>query len=252
MRWEIDFLAQSHEPNRFETTQWSEILLAANPDQTGANAALDRLCRKYWFPVYASLRRRGHAHADAEDLTQAFFADVLGKDKLAVADQSRGRFRTFLLTACNNFVANVHRQKNAKRRGGGKQTFSLDVDMDQGLQRYEAIDDANWTPQQLFDRRWALELIDLATERLREEYVSRDKLQWFDELRPFIAPTGDPPSHAEVAERMETSVGAVKTAVHRIRKRFGTALQEEVAETVGTRDEVKDELRILLDALTGQ
>ena len=239
------------QPDRFETTQWSEVLLAGNPNQSGAQEALDRLCRKYWFPVYAVLRKRGSSHADAEDLTQAFFAEVLTSNKIGVADQSRGRFRWFLLTACNNFAANVHRHQNALRRGGGKKHISINVDMESGMQRYQDLEANQFTPQQIFDRRWALELIDLATQRVRDEYADRDKADWFAALQPFIAPAGETPPHADVAESLGVSVGSVKTAVHRLRKRFGVALQEEVAETVHRRDDVKDELKILMDALSG-
>lgn len=240
------------EAAEFATTQWSEILLAGNPDQTGAHAALGRLCEKYWFPVYANLRRRGSNHNDAEDLVQAFFADVLSSQKLSVADQSRGRFRSFLLTACNNFVSNTHRHNNALRRGGGQKTVSLNVNMDDHARRYDETNSQQWTPDQLFDRRWALELIELATQRVWAEYESRGSSDWFDALQPFIAPAGDTPSYAQVAEGMNVSVGSVKTAVHRIRKRFGVALQEEVAETVQHQSDVKNELNILLDALAGR
>lgn len=237
--------------DHFETTQWTEVLLAGNPNQSGAKEALDRLCRKYWFPVYAVLRKRGSSHADAEDLTQAFFAEVLSNNKISVADKSRGRFRWFLLTACNNFVANVHRHQNTLKRGGGEKHISINVDMESGQQRYAALEDKQWTAEQIFDRRWALELIDLATVRVRDEYVARGKANWFDALHPFIAPGGELPPHIEIAEELGVSVGAIKTAIHRLRKRFGAALQEEVAETVHHRKDVKDELKILMDALIG-
>jgi len=223
-------LQRKPESDRFETTQWTEVLLAGNPNQSGAKEALDRLCQKYWFPVYAVLRKRRSSHADAEDLTQAFFAEVLSNNKIAVADRSRGRFRWFLLTACNNFVANVHRNQNTLKRGGGKKHISINVDMESGLQRYEALEDQQWTAEQIFDRRWA---------------------DWFEALEPFIAPGGDLPPHIQIAEELGASVGTVKTAIHRLRKRFGVALQEEVAETVHHRKDVKDELKILMDALTG-
>ena len=244
-------MPDDRQSDRFETTQWSEVLLAGNPDHTGAKEALDRLCRKYWFPVYAMLRKRGSTHADAEDLTQSFFAEVLSSNKIGFADQSRGRFRWFLLTACNNFVTNVHRSQNALRRGGGKKHVSIDVDMQSGTHRYEILEGKQWTPEQLFDQRWAFELIDLATQRVRDEYAERDQANWFAALEAFIAPSGNSPPHAEVAEKLNVSIGSVKTAVYRLRKRFGIALQEEVAETVYDRKDIKDELKILLDALTG-
>jgi RNA polymerase sigma-70 factor (ECF subfamily) len=239
------------QPERFDTTQWSEVLLAGNPNQSGAKEALDRLCRKYWFPVYVMLRKRGSSHSDAEDLTQAFFADVLSSNKIGLADRSRGRFRWFLLTACNNFVTNTHRRQNSKSRGGGKEHHSIDVDMESGTRRYAEIESKQWTPEQLFDKRWALELIKLATNRVQNEYNNRGQAKWFAVLQPYIAPAGDSPPHSKVAEQLNVSVGSVKTAVYRLRKRFGIALQEEVAETVYDRDDIKDELNILLDALTG-
>ena len=242
----------NRQDSQFETTQWSEVLLAGNQGQAGAVDALNGLCCKYWFPVYAHLRRKGNSHADAEDLTQAFFTDLLRSDKLKVADQNRGRFRSFLLTTCNNFVCNVHRSNQSQRRGGGKVFFSMGLNMDEALRRYEASDSENWTPDQLFDRRWALELIDFARQRLCEDYRKRGQAEWFEALFPFIAPSGGQPSHSEVADRLGVSVGSVKTAVHRLRKRFGVALQEEVAETVEDRDSIKDELNILLDALSGR
>jgi RNA polymerase sigma-70 factor (ECF subfamily) len=184
-------------------------------------------------------------------LTQAFFADVLRSNKLAVADQARGRFRWFLMTSCKNFASNVHRHQNSLRRGGSQAHVSLDVDMESGMRHYDSLDSQQWTPEQIFDRRWALQLIQLATQRVRDEYEARGQADWFDHLEPFIAPASDPPSHAGVAEQLEVSVGAVKTAIHRLRKRFGVALQEEVSETVNHRDDVKDELRILMEALSG-
>ncbi len=244
-------MQRKSQSDRFETTQWSEVLLAGNPNQLGAKEALDRLCRKYWFPVYAVLRKRGSTHTDAEDLTQAFFAEVLSDNKIAVADKARGRFRWFLLTACNNFVANVHRHQTALKRGGGQKHISINIDMESGLQRYKSLEDQQWTAEQIFDRRWALELIDHATNRVRDEYEARGKAAWFEALEPFIAPGTELPPHNQIAAGLNVSVGAVKTAIHRLRKRFGVALQEEVAETVHHRKEVKDELKILLDALTG-
>lgn len=226
--------------------------MAGDVDATGAHSSLCRLCEKYWYPVYAFLRRSGHDPNAAEDLTQAFFVDLIEGNKLAAADSERGRFRSFLLTACRNFASNVRRGQRTLKAGGGKKQLPLDVDVALGENRYQQRSVDSWSPEQLFDRQWALQLLDLAIDQIANDYAARNQTKQFDALKPFIAPAGDLPRHVVVAETLGISVGAVKTAVHRLRQRFAQTLQEQVSETLSDRDEIKDELKILLDALGGQ
>lgn len=228
------------------------MLLAGNADATGAHSSLCRLCENYWYPVYAFLRRSGHDRVAAEDLTQAFFVDLIEGNKLAAADSERGRFRSFLLTACRNFTSNVQRGQRTLKAGGGQKPLPLNLDIALGENRYRQRSVDSWTPEQLFDRQWALELLDLAIDQIGNDYAARNQTKQFEALKPFIAPAGDLPKHVVVAQTLGISVGAVKTAVHRLRHRFAQTLQEQVSDTLNDREDIKDELKILLDALGGQ
>jgi len=238
----------------FATTCWSEVRRAALLSG-GASESLERLCSTYWFPLYAFLRRSGHDPDDAQDYVQSFFADLLSRDSLQAADPSRGRFRTFLLTACRNHVANIKRADRALARGGGHRRVPMETY--DGEPAYIAEPVEQWTPEKLYERRWALAVIDGAMNQIRQQYIDKGKSDRFDALFPLVAPSGTPPTHAEVAERLKCSSGSIKVAAHRLRQQFATALRAEIGNTVDVQDEllgqqaIEDELQILLAALRG-
>jgi RNA polymerase sigma factor (sigma-70 family) len=225
----------------FATTRWSLVAAA----QHQADAALADLCRLYWYPLYAYVRRRGHDAAEAEDLTQAFFARLLEKNGLASVTPTRGRFRSFLLSACQNFLANERERANALKRGGGRV-----VSLDDADARYRREPDHDETPERLFERRWALELLDQTLRRLREEYEAGGKARLFDAVKGTL--TGDAAApYADLAGELGMTEGAVKTAAHRLRGRYAELLREEIGETVETPAEIDDEVRALFRAVGG-
>jgi RNA polymerase sigma-70 factor (ECF subfamily) len=231
----------------FATTRWSLVAAARDRAAPPAREALAELCRAYWYPVYAFVRRCGHGHAEAEDLTQEFFARLLGKDALAAVDPARGRFRSFLLASCRHFLANQHDRERARKRGGGRPTLPLDFGgADDRYRREPAHDD---TPEKLFERRWALALLDEVLARLRAEYEATGKGQLFALLKGHL--TGDDPGlpHAAAAEQLGMTEGAVKVAVHRLRKSYRELLRQEIAQTLADPAEVDDEIRSLFAAL---
>lgn len=232
---------------RFETTRWSVVLAARGSDPERAKAAMSTLCGQYWFPLYAFLRSRRHSPEEAEDLTQGFFAHLLEKESLRHVDPGRGRFRGFLLASCKNYVADQRTRGQAKKRGGGEVPLSLDREDAEGRLRYEPIDDL--TPERIFERQWALAVIERALANLRERYESAGKAEHFDVMKVFLSGEKRPMPHSEVAERLGLSELAVKVAVHRLRKRFRDSLHDEIAQTVSGESEVDDELRALYAAL---
>jgi RNA polymerase sigma factor (sigma-70 family) len=232
----------------FATTRWSLVAAAQDPAAPESRQALADLCAAYWYPVYAYVRRRGHNHHQAQDLTQAFFARLLEKNDLAAADRTRGRFRTFLLTACQHFLANRHDHETAKKRGGGRTHVPLDfAGADDRYAREPAHDD---TPERLFDRRWALDLLDRTLAELRAEYEESGRGKLFDALKGTLT-GGAGEGYAELADRLGLTEGAVKVAVHRLRQRYRDRLRAVIAETVEKPEDVDDEVRDLFTALGG-
>ena len=220
-------------------------------DQSGPECreALANLCRTYWYPIYAHIRRRSRDGGEALDLTQGFFAHVLEKGVLQVADPHRGRFRSFLLAAADNFVANQRDQEQALKRGGGAPSISLDLrDAEDRLLREPA--DAS-SPEQAFERRWALTLLENVLARLRAEHATPEKAPLFEQLEPYLAKGEGPASYRELGERLRMSEGAVKVTIHRLRQRFGTLLRDEIGHTVARPEEIDDEIRSLFAALSG-
>ena len=220
------------------------MLAAGQQGPSGhAREALAALCEAYWYPLYAFLRGRGHSPGDAEDLTQAFFALLLEKQVLRQADPARGRFRSFLLKALQNFAANRHTRSTAAKRGGGVPALSLEFDQAEG--RFCLEGSTAETPERAFDRRWALTLIDRVMSRLRDDAVQKSTGEQFDTLKPYL--TGDEPrlSYSDTASSLGVSEGAVKVAVHRLRRKFRDILQDEISQTVSSRAEIEDELRHL-------
>jgi len=233
-------------PRRFATTRWTLVRAAGTPDSPEAHEALASLCEIYWYPVYAYIRRGGAPPDDARDLTQAFFTRVIEKNYFGDARQERGRFRSFLLTAVRHFLLNERDAAQAQKRGGGRAPISLQIDTGEQVYSIEPAD--HETPERLYERKWALEVIAQAMRVVEERYSGSDRGALFLALRPFL--TGENPgSLVELAKQLGTSDGALRVAVHRLRRQFAGALRETIAETVERADDVDDELRHLLDAV---
>ncbi|HZN37141.1 MAG TPA: RNA polymerase subunit sigma-24 [Pirellulaceae bacterium] len=235
---------------QFHTTHWSLIAAATGDGGEQAQAALEEVCRAYWYPVYAFIRRRGQPAEDAGDLTQAFFATLLEKEYLADADRERGRFRAFLLTAVARFVAKERDKAAAQKRGGGRQLFPIDLADGEARYRHEPAHD--WTAERVFERRWALTLLDRTLARLRQEHATAGKQALFDALKVYLTGEAGAPPLRHVAGQLQMTEGAVKVAVHRLREKYREALRAEVAQTVAAEGDVDDELGLLLAALQGR
>ncbi len=236
--------------SQFHTTHWSLIVQAAGQEGESSQAALADLCKAYWYPVYAFIRRRGHSAEDARDLAQEFFATLLEKGYLADADPERGRFRAFLLTAVSRFVSKQHERAAAAKRGGGQRLVSLDFG--DGESRYQREPSHAWTAERIFARRWALTLLDRTIAQLRIEHESAGKLPLFDALKVFLTGEAGAPPLRTIAEQLGMTEGAVKVAVHRLRQKYRDALRAEITQTVTAPEDVDDELRHLLAALRGE
>lgn len=234
---------------KFTPTHWSVVLAAAGAgDSRHARDALERLCRNYWMPIYAFVRRQGHNPHDAQDLTQEFFARLLEKNYLADADRARGRFRSFLLASLKHFLANEWDKANAQKRGGGRAPVSIDAAAAETSFGAELAD--RLSAEKIFERRWALSLLDQVLRRLREEYTRDGKEKQFAQLKSTLTEASRSVPYGEIAARLATSEGAVKVAVHRLRRRYRELLRAEIADTVAGADEVEDEIRNLFAALS--
>ncbi|MBZ5623664.1 MAG: sigma-70 family RNA polymerase sigma factor [Acidobacteriia bacterium] len=232
---------------RFPTTRWSLILLAGRQEPTAeCEDALASLCASYWYALYAFARHLGNPVEDAKDLTQGFFVRLLEKNYLREFKQERGRFRTFLLAAFQHYAANERHHAHAQKRRGHHTALSLDFEDAEGRYRQEPVDVQ--TPQRIFERRWALTVLDRALARVGKEYAG-GRRAWFDRLRCFL--TGEPREfpYSQLAAELQTSEGAIRLAVHRLRRRFREALQAEVAETVADAAEIEDEIQFLIAAV---
>lgn len=230
----------------FAATRWTLVLSAARGSQTPrAAAAMAELCRVYWYPLYAFIRRRGHAAPEAEDLTQEFFARLLEKHFLGDVDREKGRFRTFLLMAVKRFLANEYDRAQAQKRGGGQSIVPWETDWE-GRYLQEPVD--TMTPERLFAQQWALTLLDQVLGRLRAESRAAGKAALFDALKDHLAGSGEE-TYAVTAARLGMSEGAVKVTVHRLRRRYRELLREEISHTVAGPDEVQEEIRYLLSCL---
>jgi RNA polymerase sigma-70 factor (ECF subfamily) len=233
--------------DRFATTQWSLVLAAAHRHSAAAEEALARLCELYWYPVFAFVRRRGHYTEEAEDLTQGFFARLIEKGDIGDADRSRGRFRTFLLTACQHFLLNERDRMLTAKRGGGRP--ALPIDLIAAENRYQrALANAE-TPERAYDRQWCLTLLESVLDDLRAEYVAAGNETTFDRLKAFLTAPDDAGTHADAARELQLSASAVKSAVHRLRLRYREAVLRRVADTVQSPQDVQDEVRYLFETL---
>jgi len=233
--------------SRFHTTRWSVVLAAGHESSPDREEALAALCEAYWHPLYVFARRQGHNATDAQDLTQAFFTRLLERNDFAGLRPERGRFRGFLLASMRHFLANEWDRSKAKKRGGDIRHLS--IDFLQGEDRYLAEPADTHTPESAFDREWALALLELVHQKLREKYEKKGQAELFDELKDLL--TGGPPaeSYGPLAEDLDMTEGAVRVAVHRLRRRFGELLRAEIAETVADEHEIDNEIRFLFTAL---
>jgi RNA polymerase sigma-70 factor (ECF subfamily) len=229
---------------RFATTHWSVVVSAGGSRSPEANRSLAILCESYWFPLYAFVRRFGHSAEDAQDLTQEFFVRLLDKHFLEAADRNKGRFRTFLLTAVKRFLANEYDRVQAKKRGGGHKIMPLEV-----LEaRYCQEPADTLTPERIFEQQWALTLLDQVLARLQTEMTADGKAELFDALKDHLT-ASHTAGYAATAARLGKTEGAVKVAAHRLRRRYRELLQEEIAQTVASPDEIEEEIRYLFDCL---
>jgi RNA polymerase sigma-70 factor (ECF subfamily) len=230
----------------FPTTRWTLVIAAADPQRQEARAALVSLCDGYWYPLYAYVRRRGYPADQAQDLTQEFFVRVMEGRYLDRADPEKGRFRAFILTSLKFFLADEDDRSRAQKRGGGR---VLSFEISSGEDRYLREPAHNETPERIFDRRWALSVLDRVVDRLRAEFVEHGRLDHFNRLKVFLLDQAEMP-YAALAREMGTSEGALKVAIHRLRRRYRDLFRQEIAETVSDAAEVESELRYLAAALT--
>jgi RNA polymerase sigma factor (sigma-70 family) len=232
----------------FITTHWSAVLTAGRSDTTLARAALEYLCQTYWPPLYAYVRRRGNSPEDAQDLTQAFFARLLERNAVAGVAPGKGRFRSFLLTSLNHFLADEWDKARAQKRGGGQ---VIALDLQSAETQLGEMPAENFTPEKAFEHRWAITLLEQVYQRLEEEYRAAGKAALFAALRVTLAGKSDAAPYAELARQLDMTEGAVKVAVHRLRQRYRALLRATIGDTVSSPDEVEDELGHLFRTLAG-
>ncbi len=233
----------------FATTHWSVVLAAGQPESPRAAEALERLCRTYWYPLYAFVRRRGYSAPDAEDLLQGFFARFLEKHYLNDVDQAKGRFRSFLLGALKHYLANEWDKANAVKRGGRVEFLSLESEAAES--RYWEEPASELTPETLYEQRWACVLLERVMDRLEKDFDAAGKSPPFEAIKDCLLEEGHPVSYAALAAQFGTSEAALKMKVQRLRLRYQRLLREEIAHTVSSPEEVEDEIRYLFSVVCG-
>lgn len=236
-------------PTAFCTTRWSVVLQAGRSEEERATEALEQLCRTYWYPLYAYVRRRGYAPADAQDLTQGFFASLLERRDLAGVAPEKGRFRTFLLSALGHYLANEWRRGQRQKRGAGQATGSFDALPAE--EQYRAEPAAPEAPEAMYDQRWAWTVLEQAKDRLRDDYARGGRGDLFGALEPLLSGDTAGRSRAEMASELGIGLGALDVAVHRLRRRYGKCIRAIIAETVCDPEEVDAEIRHLRSVLCG-
>lgn len=235
-------------PGRFATTHWSVVLQAGQPGAPGYQQALETLCRGYWFPLYVYLRRHGYDSHQAEDSTQAFFCRVLEKQVLRSADSKRGRFRSFLLATLKNFLADERDRARAQKRGGGRKLLSIDFNEAENQYALEPAD--RLSPEKLFDKSWALTVLERTMACLKTELAGKNKKELFDHLKIYLTAGKDSIPYRDTAAKLNMTEAAVRTAVHRLRRHYRKSLRDEIAQTVATEDQIDEEIDDLFAALT--
>ena len=232
----------------FVTTHWSLVLSARDGESPQSAAALEKLCRAYWYPLYAYIRRGGQSRENAEDLTQAFFARLLEKKFLDAADQERGRFRSFLLVALKRFLANEWERAHAQKRGGFQPQLSLDTEMAE--RKFQSdLATTELSPDRAFERRWALTLLEQTMSRLRGEFERAGKISEFERLKIFLTADKNEIPYATIAAELGLSEGTLRVAVHRLRRRYRELFREEIGHTLAAGESVDEELQHLLSVL---
>jgi len=244
----LDVAGWEEGEERFQETAWSVVLAAGAETDARAQAALAELCRIYWRPIYAYVRRSGYAVHEAQDLTQSFFQHLLENETLRRASRDKGRFRSFLLGALKLCLADERARQHALKRGGGVQFISLDELIAEESHYQPRTSDLS--PAESLDARWAGVLLERALEKLRTEFAAEGKSETFESLSPFLAGEKPDVSYQDVAQQIGISLGSVKTQIHRLRQRFATAVRSEIMQTVAAPHEVENELRQLRDVFT--
>jgi RNA polymerase sigma factor (sigma-70 family) len=232
---------------QFATTHWSVVLAAGSPSSPDYQRALSTLCRTYWFPLYAYLRRRGYDRHQAEDYAQAFFAQMLEKGYLSRIQRGSGKFRSFLLTVLRHFLADRHDRARAIKRGGGKKRLSLDFQNAESRYALEPAHDLS--PEKVFERSWALTLLKKTMDRLETESVNMSKGELFDSLKVYVCGDKAGIPYRDLASKLNMTEGAVKVTVHRLRRRYREVLRDEIAQTVSTAEQIEEEIQDLCAAL---
>jgi len=240
--------AQTAPQGLFVTTHWSVVLAAKDKASPDCAQALETLCQTYWYPLYAFIRGSGYSPPDAQDLTQGFFARLLAKDYLRLVEPEKGRFRAFLKMALKRFLAREWERGQAEKRGGGRACLSFDTALAE--QRFQAEAADSLEPDQIYDRRWALTLLGEATARLEREYTAARKAGELQHLKPYLTAERGGIPYTELALALQTSEGAARVAVHRLRKRFRELFREVIAETVSGAEEAEEELRHVIGVLS--
>jgi len=235
-------------PRVFATTHWSVVLAAGQNESVSAQSALETLCRAYWYPIYVYVRRKSYDPDEAQDLTQEFFAQLIRKQHLRLADRTKGKFRTFLLATLDYFLAREWSRAHRQKRGGQFIFISLDQQTPEGRYLLEPVD--NDTPEKKFLRQWALTVLEQTMEALKRECDAGGKGALFREVRNLLSGERDGGAYAGISQRLALSEGAVRVAVHRLRQRYGELLRSEIAQTVSGTEQVDDEMRYLLTALS--
>lgn len=240
-------MPRSHVPQTFATTRWSLILSAKTPESPESRQAMATLCEAYWYPLYAYLRRHGHDSGEAADLTQGFFTRMLEKNTIERITPDTGRFRSFLITALKHFVANERDRARAQKRGGGQQVLSLDFHSAESQYALEPVDERS--PDRMFERIWAHTVLNHTMERLEAESRAKGKQKLFEHLKVYVSAEASTVPCREIAGKMDMTEGAIRVAVHRLRKRCRALLRAEIAQTVTSDGEIDDEIRGLFAAL---
>lgn len=237
-------------PPWFHTTQWTQVLTAREGgDDQAAWRALENLCRLYWFPLYGYVRRKGYQQADAEDLTQGFFAQLLEKHRLASVAREKGKFRTFLLTCLDNHLRDEHDKRTARKRGGDCTIVSLDWESAES--RYSLDPPDEKSPEHYFEKKWALEILARALARLREDYQESGKGELFNRLKPYLTGSAERGQFGEIGEALGMNETAVRAAVSRLRKRYREMLRAEICDTVANPEDADEEYEHVCRVLRG-
>lgn len=244
----VDSSSFPKHPGRFATTHWSLVAAVGSRDAAG-RAALETLCTRYWYPLYVWLRSSGSTHEDAQDLVQAFLTEIIELDRIDKADPQRGRFRSFLLAGIKNFRAKQQRENRALKRGGGRANLSLDFASAESSWANEPFHEE--TADRIFDRKWALQLIERGIERLAESSQARGRGELFELIKPYLSGYNDEASYQEIAEQVGLTPNAVKVAVHRWREQLGESIRNEIRDTVLSEAEIDAELDYLFSILSG-